>query len=123
MDVIQCSLIMQDDLDCQEVSMDEDDETPNENIKSTKQPLQVGKKPKKHQKLECAENALLEKAITCVEQATIHSEETLDSAELFGRYIASELKVLNTQSQRWVKLQIQNMLYNAALSETSLSIS
>ena len=37
----------------------------------------------------------------------------MDSAELFGRYVASELRALDSQSQRWVKLQIQNTLFTA----------
>ena len=60
-----------------------------------------------------------------MDQATIDpgSEGTMDSAQLFGRYVASELKALNPQSQRWVKLQIQNTLYNAAQSEANASFS
>ena len=39
---------------------------------------------------------------------------------MFGRYVASELRALNPQRQRWVKLQIQNTLFNAAQCETGV---
>ena len=58
---------MQDDSECQEVVLDEDDETPMEHIKSTKQPTQGGKKATKRQQLESAENDLLKKAIKCID--------------------------------------------------------
>ena len=109
-------LCMQDDLDCQN---EYDEEVMTDNMKSTKQPLHVGRKPTKRQRIEDTENALLEKAITVMQQSSLHLEETSDSAELFGRSVAAELRMLNPQSQRWAKVQMQNILYSAALSETS----
>ena len=94
---------MQDDSECPKVILD-DDEMPIEHVKSTKQPTQGAKKPAKRARLENTENDLLEKAIKCIDQATVDSEVTVDSAELFSRYVASELRALNPQSQRWVKL-------------------
>ena len=113
---------MQDDSECPEVILD-DDEMPIEHAKSTKQPTQGAKKPAKRARLENTENDLLEKAIKCIDQATVGSEVTVDSAELFGRYVASELRAMNPQSQRWVKLQIKKTLFNAAQSETSVPFS
>ena len=47
-------------------------------------------------------NDILEKAIKCIDQTTAHSEVTKDSAELFGKYIASELRILTPDGQHWV---------------------
>lgn len=40
------------------------------------------------------------------------SAATEDGFELFGRYVATELRELNPHSQRLAKLQIQNVLYS-----------
>ena len=115
------SIILQDDSECQEIVLDDEDETLREPESSTKQPLQQGgKKPTKRQRLESIENDLLKKAIKCIDETTTGSEK-MDSVELFGQYVASELRALNNHSQRWVKLQVQNILFNAAQSETGVS--
>ena len=44
--------------------------------------------------------------------------------ELFGRHVASELRELSyPHSQRLAKLQIQNVLFNAAQSEVATAFS
>ena len=96
----------------------DDDEMPIEHVKSTKQPTEGEKKKKKRAWLENTENYLLEKAIKCIDQATADSEVTMDS-----RYVASELRALKPQSQKWAKLQIQNTPFNAAQAETSVPFS
>ena len=41
-------------------------------------------------------------------------ESKEDGFEIFGRYVASELRTMKTpNAQRWAKLQIQNILYGA----------
>ena len=41
-------------------------------------------------------------------------QQTEDGCELFGRYVASEVRAIsNPQSQLWAKLQIQTVLFNA----------
>ena len=115
------NFLMQEDSECTDMILD-DDEVPIEYVKSTKKPTQGVKKPAKRARLENNENDILEKAIKCIDQATL-SEVAVDSVELFGRYVASELRALNPQSQRWAKLQIQKTLFNAAQSETSVPFS
>ena len=108
---------MQDD---SEVIQDDGDETPTETVNSTKQPLDIPKKATKRQRLATMEDELLEKAIKCIDQSTADSKGMLDSAELFGKYVASELRALKLEGQRWVKLQIQNTLFIAAQSENDV---
>lgn len=64
--------------------------------------------------MEATENDLIKKAITCMDKATASSSKSEeDGFEIFGRYVASELRgITNAQSQRWAKLQIQNILYS-----------
>lgn len=83
-------------------------------VKSIKEPTRVGKQSKKCQ-LEKAENELLAKAVKCLDQVATTSgpADTADGAELFGRYVASEMRMLDPPSQRWVKLQIQQILFHA----------
>ena len=86
--------------------------------KSTKQPTQQVKKPTKRQKVVDAENDLLKKAIECMDRTTGETGTSADGFEHFGRYVATELRAItNPQGQRWAKLQIQNVLYNAAQSD------
>ena len=81
----------------------------------------VGKKPTKRQRIESAENDLLQKAIDCMDRSAVETETELDGFDFFGRYIASELRSLsNPQSQRWAKLQIQRVLYDAAQTEAGV---
>lgn len=67
----------------------------------------------KRQKLETDENQLIKKAIDCMNKATAN-ENKEDAFDIFGRYVASELRSIpSLHAQRWVKLQIQNIMYNA----------
>ena len=66
----------------------------------------------KRQKTEAKESELLNKAIECLDKTTNEGPE--DSIDLFGRYVASELRTIDSvQSQHWAKHQIQNILYRA----------
>jgi len=94
------------DLKYQEIILDE---MPVQHTSFTKQPTKTTK----------IRDWAVKKAIKCMDQATADGEGTMDSVELFGRYVASELRVLNPQSKTWAKLQIQNSLFDAAQYEMS----
>ena len=83
--------------------------------RSTKKPIAKADKGKpltKRQKMEAEECQLIKKAIACMDKATGDNKE--DVFELFGRYVASELRTIaSSHAQRWAKLQIQNILFNA----------
>lgn len=81
---------------------------------SSKEPTQQQKRTKRL-RIETKEEELMQKALTCMEKATVgHVRE--DGLELFGRYVASELRAIpDPQDQSWAKLQIQNILYNAQM--------
>ena len=101
---------------------DEEEEAPIVLGKSTKQPTQQVKKPTKRQKVVDAENDLLKKAIECMDRTTGKTGTSADGFEHFGRYVSTELRtelraITTPQGQRWAKLQIQNVLYNAAQSD------
>ena len=82
---------------------------------STKQPTKQEKKPTKCQQMEAAEGDLIQRAITCMDKAIGKRSTAADGYELFGRYVADELRTLpSPQTQRWAKLQIQQILYNVA---------
>ena len=82
-------------------------------VKSTKEPTWMGKQSKKRQ-LEKSWEQLIGKAVKCLDHVATTPADTADGAELFGRYVASEMQMLNTPSQQWVKLQIQKILFNAS---------
>ena len=49
-----------------------------------------------------------------MDKASHAPQQTEDGCELFGRYVASEVRAIsNPQLQRWAKLQIQTVLFNA----------
>ena len=117
---------MQDETECEESTtcLDDSDDTSVDFafVKSTKEPTQTGKRQSSRcQKLESAENQLLDKAIKCLDHAVTATSasttsESADSSEWFGRYVAAELRALPPQIQRWAKLQIQQILLNASTS-------
>ena len=64
-------------------------------IRSTKRPLPVGKQSvNKKKKKEAQEDILLQKAIQCMER----SDNKEDEDDIFGRYVASELRSTFIQS-------------------------
>ena len=111
--------------DAAPVDEDEEEREPVVLGTSTKQPTQQGKKRlTKRQKTETTEDDLLKKAIQCLDQSSGGTVKNDDRLELFGRYIATELRaILNTQAQRWAKLQIQSILFSAAQSQPSPAFS
>ena len=62
------------------------------------------------------EDELIKKAINCMEKATTGNSgnvEANDEDYLFGRYIAAELKTIDSiQTKRLTKLKIQTILYD-----------
>ena len=110
---------MQDETECEDatICLDDSDEMSVNFVKSTKKPIQSGKR----NKLESAENQLLDKAIKYLDHAMTATSDTTtselaDSSEWYGRYMAAELQALHPQIQRWAKLQIQQILLNASAS-------
>ena len=89
-----------------ETVLDEDEgEAPIPQATSTKQPTKQRKRSTKCQRIESAENELISQAISCLDRALGGS--TNDSFELFGWYVASEVRgIASPQTQSWVKLQI-----------------
>ena len=82
---------------------------------STKRPItDKGPKETKRQKRENQEQALLQKAITCMETASASTSSTVRDADtVFGEYIASELRALqNTEMKRWLKHRIQSLIFS-----------
>ena len=75
----------------------------------------------KSQKTIQEENALMKKAIHCLDSlqsttrnASIIPEKEKDGLDKFGEYIVSELRnVSNPQALNWAKLQIQNIIISA----------
>ena len=80
-------------------------------MRSTKQPLSQSSKRRKRQN---PEDELLEKAINCMETASAEKPSTkLDEFDLFGKYIAAELRATdNAHARCWAKLQIQTILFD-----------
>ena len=100
------------------VDLSEDGDTPIVLGTSTKQPTKTGRKPTKRQRTEAVENDLLLKAIDCMDKTSQPMQDHGDGFDKFGQYIASELRdISNPQAQRWAKLQIQTVIFNAQ-SET-----
>ena len=97
------------------LSGDEDGSPPIILGTSTKQPTKIGRKPTKRQKTEAVENGLIQKATECMDKASQPTQKShADGFEIFGRYIASELRgILNPQAQQLAKVQIQTVLFNA----------
>ena len=86
-------------------------------VHSTKRPLTGGGtvKETKRQRKEKQEEALLQKAISCMEAASNSSNCTKDADTVFGDYIASELRdIQNVETKRWLKHQIQSLIYQAS---------
>lgn len=82
---------------------------------STKRPItDKGPKETKRQRREKQEQALLQKAITCMETASAATCSTVRDADtVFGEYIATELRALqNTEMKRWLKHRIQSLIFS-----------
>ena len=113
--------ILQTDVD-DTISLDDDEA--NEDIKveevfvkSTKRPTkQGGKGPTKKNKVEAAENNLLQMAIDAMSKS---ERDTADGFDKFADYVASELRAITSkQLQGWAKLQIQTILYNCHMQQS-----
>ena len=85
----------------------------------------------KSQKTIQEENALMKKAIHCLDSlqsttrnASIIPEKEKDGLDKFDEYIVSELRnVSNPQALNWVKLQIQNINYFCSVCTTTIKTS
>ena len=83
-------------------------------VRSTKRPLSQSSTSSKKRKKMNPEDELLHKAITCMETAMGETPTAkADEYDLFGRYIAAELRAIeDAQARCWAKLQIQTVLFN-----------
>ena len=105
--------------DCKEssgASLDQQSIT-NREIRSTKRPLEGGKsKPTKVSKQfkQNPEDVLLMKAIECIEKTTANDNRNQknDPDDIFGEYIATELKSIQDMNQkRAIKFRMQSLLF------------
>ena len=83
------------------------DQTP----RSTKRPTGTrDSRPSKRQKEKQQEDTVLMKALECMERS---GETKRDSDDIFGEYVANELKAINDdQKKRFIKFQIQSLLFS-----------
>ena len=66
---------------------------------------------KETQRKEKEEEALLRRAISCMEAVSSCAK---DADAVFGDYIASELSTItNQETKRWLKHQMQSLIYSA----------
>lgn len=93
-------------------------------LRSTKWPISKGKqsasKCAKSVKKENPEDILLKKAIQCMERNTDNALQKNDADDVFGQYIATELKgVQDINQKRIIKHRIQSVLLTALVPGTS----
>ena len=68
----------------------------------------------KRQKKEMQEDVLLQKAIACMEKTGNVHQQKRDDDDIFGDYIASEMRAIqNVEMKRWVKFKIQSLIFSA----------
>ena len=86
-------------------------------VRSTKRPISSREQRptcSKRQKKEMQEDMLLQKAIACMERTGNVHQQKRDEDDIFGDYIASEMRAIqNIEIKRWVKFKIQSLLFSA----------
>ena len=94
-----------------------DSESSDPVVRSTKRPLSTREQRptcSKRQKKEMQEDVLLQKAIACMEKTGKVHQQKRDDDDIFGDYIASEMRAIqNVEMKRWVKFKIQSLLFSA----------
>ena len=100
-------------------SLDMDVSMSSDTVRSTKRPLE-GKQSAtfKRKKREAQEDVLLQKAIRCMEKSTSNNDEDKDKHkedddEIFGRYVATELRSMDISVKRLTKWKIQSIIFGA----------
>ena len=83
-------------------------------VHSTKQPkntyTNTSVTATKKQKKESQEDALMQKAIACIEKV---SDRKHDDDDVFGQFVASELRAISDlQCKNWIKWQIKSVFCN-----------
>ena len=91
--------------------------TNSDQIRSTKRPIEKGEKSKpKRAKIQKGkpEELLIKKAIQCMERSTDNAVQVKDADDVFGQYIATELKGIQDNNQKQlIKYKIQTVLFTA----------
>ena len=85
-------------------------------VRSTKRPTNTIKDSKitKRKKCELHEDLVLERAISCMEKAEHNVPKSTDGDDVFGQYVASELKSIdNPYVKRITKWKIQSLIFHA----------
>lgn len=80
--------------------------------RSTKKPLNRGRKSSKRQK----EDLLLQKAVKTLEKVTSEEKEKMpsDADDIFGQYVASELKSIKDEyTKKFIKHRFQTVLFES----------
>lgn len=87
-------------------------------IRSTKRPTTT--KDQRLTKRQKREEALMNKAIACMEKTSDRVQQKRDEDDIFGEYVASEMRAIqNVQMKRWVKFKIQSLFFSAHCEFTS----
>ena len=90
-------------------------------VRSTKRPLSQTSSSGKKRKKSNPEDELLQKAIDCMETAIDKPSMKTDEYDLFGKFIAAELRAMeNVQARCWEKLQMQTILFNVQTGMRSM---
>ena len=115
--------ICDDDNNDTELSNSSQQDMGGDQVRSTKRPISKGKKSaSKYAKpeRENPEDILLKKAIQCMERNTDNALQEKDADDVFGQYIATELKgVPDINQKRIIKHRIQSVLLTALVPGTS----
>ena len=84
-------------------------------VRSTKRPTSTkASNVSKRKKRELQEDFILERAISCMEKAEHNVPKSTDGDDVFGQYVASELKSMdNPQIKRITKWKIQSLIFYA----------
>ena len=91
-------------------------DTDSKEIRSTKRPTTSNRSKKTSKRQKEDEDYLLQRAINCMEQSGKASNSTLtrDPDDIFGEYVANELKSITDCSIKWrVKFNIQSVLFHS----------
>lgn len=84
-------------------------------VRSIKHPTERDHRPSKRQNKELQEDALLKKAVECMERsATADAKNTTkrDATDIFGEYVATELRpIKNEETKRQVKFRHTAVLF------------
>ena len=91
-------------------------------VRSTKRPTNTKESNISKRKKRELKDLILERAISCMEKAEHNVPKSTDSDDVFGQYVASELKSMeNPQMKRITKWKIQSLIFYAHTDYTMTS--